>query len=165
MDRHGVRYAFEHRLLPQWFYEDKEQFIGLLLHDKTVLFNVLNDIFQKEGIENPYTEKDLDIEFSKVTDEVLMLKISFPEPEEEPLCYCSYLFFDEAFEKMSFFCIEKGNEHGQDYPFVCSWSKDGVHSNYGNCTFEEYNDFIRCADVHMEKFYDLHRDRIETETE
>ena len=154
MDRHGVRYVFEHRILPQWFYEDKEQFVGLLLHDKNVLFRVINNIFEKEEVSNPYTEDDFGVIASKVTEDVLMIKITFPAPEEEPLCYCSYLFFDHDFEKINYFCIEKGNEYGENYPFVCSWDEDG-HSNYGNCTFEEHNDFLRCADLYMKNTYGI----------
>lgn len=152
MDRHGIRYYFEHRLLPGWFFEHKEEFVGLILHDKTILFEMINDIFTDEKVSNPYKKEDFDVIASKVTDEVKMLKIIFPEPEEEPLCYCSYIFFDDEFEKISYFCIEKGNEASDNMPFVCSWSEDVIHSNHGNCTFEEYNDFIRCAEIHMKKY-------------
>lgn len=54
MDRHGIRYTFEHRLLPQWFFEDKERFVAVLLKDKGLLFDVINEIFQKENVKNPY---------------------------------------------------------------------------------------------------------------
>ena len=149
MDRHGIRYTFEHRLLPQWFFEDKERFVAVLLKDKGLLFDVINEIFQKENVKNPYTPDQFDIEPARLTDELLMVKIIFPEPEEEPLCYCSYLFFDLAFENPAFFCIEKGNAYSDDRPFVCSWTKEGVHQNHGNCTFEGHNDFSRCVEVFM----------------
>ena len=100
---HGVRYFFEHRLLPQWFFEEKEQFVGMILHDKKVLYEVIYNIFTDKKVENPYKEEDFDVKASKITDDVIMAKIIFPEPETEPLCYCSYIFFDEAFEKMSEF--------------------------------------------------------------
>lgn len=79
MNRHGIRYMFEHRLLPQWFFEDKN------------------------------------------------------------------------------FCIEKGNSESGDFPFVCSWTPDEVQHNHGNCSFEDHNDFMRCADIHMEREYGLTR--------
>ena len=94
MDRHGVRYCFEHRLLPGWFFEHKEGFVGLILHDKNILFEMINDIFTDEKVSNPYEKEDFVAIASKVTDEVKVLKIIFPEPEEEPLCYCSYIFFE-----------------------------------------------------------------------
>ncbi|MBR6384239.1 MAG: hypothetical protein IKS56_09700 [Lachnospiraceae bacterium] len=149
MNRHDARYFFEHRVLPKWFYEDKVQFVGMLLQDKKILFRIIDDIFKQGNVENPYNEGSFDILFSKVTDDVKLLKIIFPEPEEEPLCYCSYMFFNDDFEKINYFCIEKGNELSDYNPFVCSWSNDGIHNNYGNCTFDEHNDFIRCAEIFL----------------
>ena len=157
MDRHGVRYQFEHRFLPEMFFEDKAQFIGIVLKDKNILFRVIDEIFTKGEVPNPYSEDDFTIDAARIAEHVLMLKISFPEPEEEPLCYCSYLFFDDEFEKLGYFCIEKGNEESNSYPFVCSWTPEGTHVNHGNCTFEDNNDFLRCADIFMEKEFGLKR--------
>jgi len=154
---HQIRYVFEHRLLPQLFFENNAQFVGMVLKDKAVLFRIIDDIFQKEDVENPYTEEQFDIETAKIAEGVMMMKIILPEPEDEPLCYCCYLFFDNNFEKLSFFCIEKGNEIGQMYPFVCSWTSGGAHNNHGNCSFENHGDFLRCADIHMEREYGLKR--------
>jgi len=76
----------------------------------------------------------------------------------EPLCYSSYLFFDRAFKKLGFFCIEKGNGIGEMQPFVCSWSPEGEHSNYGNCTLEKQEDLLRCADIFMKQEYGMKRE-------
>lgn len=133
------------------------QFVELLLHEKEILFNVISEMFAKEKIDNPYSVDDFDVSAAKITEDVLTLRIGFPEPEVEPLCYCAYMFFDERFEKVSYFCIEKGSSWSDNYPFVCSWTPDEDHHNYGNCTFEEHNDFIRCADIHMEREYGLTR--------
>lgn len=157
MDRHGIRYMFEHRLLPQWFFENKMEFVGLLLHEKEILFNVISDIFVEENVDNPYSVDDFGVSVAKIAEDVLMLRIGFPDPEEEPLCYCAYMFFDENFEKVSYFCIEKGNSESEGCPFVCSWTPDEVHYNYGNCSLENYNDFIRRSDIHMEREYGLTR--------
>ena len=153
MDRHDIRYMLEHRLLPQWFFEDKDKFVSLLLKNKGILFDVIDEIFQKETVDNPYSADQFGVEAAKLADEVFMIKIIFPEPEEEPLCYSSYLFFNLTFDKFAYFCIEKGNSAGDDYPFVCSWTKNGTHCNHGNCTFEEDNDFWRCADIYMKSEY------------
>ena len=162
MDRHGIRYMYEHRLLPNWFFEDKEQFVGMILQDKAVLYRIIEKIFDKENLPNPYKEDEFDIDVTKIVDDVLMLKIIFPEPEEEPLCYCAYMFFDSQFEKTSYFCIEKGNEAGNMCPFVCSWTTDSCHHNYGGCTFENYGDFLRCAEIHMENHYGMIRKNTES---
>lgn len=151
MNLHQIRYMFEHRLLPQWFFENKDKFVGIILQDKTVLYKMINDIFLNEELENPYTPEQFGIEAERLTEEVMMLKIIFPEPEDEPICYCSYLFFNRDFEKTGYFCIEKGNEEGQEQPFVCAWTADGTHLNYGRCSFEEHGDFLRCVEIYMEQ--------------
>ena len=51
----------------------------------------------------------------------------------------------------------KGNAESGGYPFGCSWTPDEVHHNHGNGAFDDYNDFIRCADIHMEREYGLKR--------
>lgn len=112
---------------------------------------MINDIFQNEELENPYTPEQFGIEAERLTEEVMMLKIIFPEPEDEPICYCSYLFFNRDFEKTGYLCIEKGNGEGQEKPFVCAWTADGTHLNYGRCSFEEHGDFLRCVEIYMEQ--------------
>lgn len=153
MNRHDVRYVFEHRVLPQGFFEEKSRFVGFILSDKHILFRIIDDFFQKEKIDNPYEDDNFKIVASRITEDVTMLNFIFPEPEEEPLCYSSYLFFDKEFEKLSYFCIEKGNPESVNYPFVCSWTSDGSHLNHGNCTFEEHNDLLRCVELHMKRYY------------
>lgn len=161
MDRHEIRYMFEHRLLPHWFFEKKFAFVGMLHQDKGILYRIINDIFEKEGAENPYTVDMFGASLSKITDQAMTVKISFPEPEEEPLCYCSYLFFDEKFEKTGYFCIEKGNTEGGMCPFVCSWTEDGNHRNHGQCGLKNDGDFLRCADIYMEEMYGMTRKKKE----
>lgn len=149
MQIHRIRYFFEHKLLQSWFYENKEQFVGMILQNKRILYRVIGDIFESEGLKNPYKEEDFGAEPIRVTDDVLVLKLIFPEPENTPLCHCVYLFFDEGFEKQDYFCVEKGEKT----PFLCSWDSNGCHQNYGSCTFDEMDNIIRCAEIHMKKHY------------
>lgn len=157
MNAHEIRYMFEHRVLPQWFFEGKDRFVGMILNDKTVLFRIIDDMFRKEEIKNPYTEEQFKTETAKIAEETMMIKIMLPDPEDVPLCYCCYLFFDKDFEKPGFFSIEKGNNIGsktsKTIPFVCSWTADGSHNNYGNCSLENSQDFIKCADIYIEQEY------------
>lgn len=151
MNLHQIRYTFEHKLLPQWFFEMKDKFAGMLLHEEAILYKLIDDMFKNEGQENPYTPEQFRIEAAKPAEGIMMLKLIFPEPEDEPLCYCSYLFFDNDFEKTGYFCIEKGYDPDDDSPFVCAWTPEGAHVNYGICSFEGQGDFFRCVDIYMEK--------------
>ena len=155
MELHGIVYHYEHKLLSRLFFEDKELFVTAVLKDPSFLFRVFDDLCQQVGIPNPYQEDQFCAKAAKITEQIMMLKISFPEPEDEPLCYTSYLFFDHSFEKISFYCIEKGGEHSDHMPFVCSWAADGTHRNHGNCTLEDKAAFLRCADLHTRSFYEI----------
>lgn len=151
MDRHGIRYFFEHQLLPQWFFKYQFQFIGILLNRKGLLYQMIDDLFKEQGLENPYTPDLFDVTAKRLAEQ-MSVKISFPEPEEEPLCYCSYLFFDQEFDKVSYFCIERGNPAGQMHAFVCSWTQEETHLNHGHCHLGEEGDFLRCAEIYREQF-------------
>lgn len=153
MDNHGVRYVFEHRLLPQWFYKDKQEFIAALLHDKSILYRIIDDIFTKEDMLNPYQPEQFDIEAGRIAEDLIMVKIIFPTPEDEPLCYCSYMLFDKDFKKAIYYCIERGQDDSLEYPFVCSWSEDMTHSNYGQCSMEDLGDFKRCLHLFLDEEY------------
>lgn len=150
MDRHGVRYMFEHGILPDLFYRDSQLLVGLILHDKNALFRIIDEIFNNENIENPYSEEDFDAYPIKISDEVIVLCVNMPEPEEEPLCHCMYMIFNSDFDKLRYFTIERAGNDSTNYPFVCAWDADGNHLNFGRCTFEEKNDLISCLDLFIE---------------
>lgn len=150
MENYRIRYAFEHKLIPHYFYEQAANFIGTLLNDREVLFRIIDDMYEQEGVDNPYTSEQFQMKGVRISDEVMMLKITFPEPDQEPFCYCSYLFFDSTFEKLGYYCIERGTE-ATSLPYVCSWSADGVHHNYGNCTLDNDEAMLMCADMFMER--------------
>lgn len=149
MDRHDIRYLFEHKVLPTWFYEHKVTFVGELLRMEGLLYGVINDMFNKEIVENPYNKSQFTMDAAKLLDNLFVIRIGFPRPEEAPLCYCSYLFFDDEFERASYYCIEKADREDGGSAFVCSWTIDGDHINYGRCLLEDHKDFLRCVELYL----------------
>ena len=150
--RHQIRYFFEHRLLPQMFFENKGGFVNAVLGDKDLLFKAIDVIFQDKELDNPYSPNQFRASAETIADDISVLKIKYPEPEEEPLCYCSFLFFDAKFEKQGFYCLERGGDlSGDGIPFICSWSEDGVHRNHGTCLLDEREALLMCADIYMGK--------------
>ena len=147
MNIHKLRYLFEHRMLPDWFFREGDRLVAALLQDETLLFRIMADLLQKEGIRNPYTQRQFVAAVIKKAGPLTVLKITFPQPENEPLCYCSYLIFDNKFEKTAYFCIEKGNTIGKELPFLCRWTEDGSHLNCGACPHEEEQELKRCLEI------------------
>lgn len=58
----------------------------------------------EEGLENPYSENEFEVKPVDITEEFLSVKIKFPLPKEEPLCFESYIFCDKEFDKIMYFC-------------------------------------------------------------
>ena len=123
-------YYFQHKLIPQTFYEDKVKFVNALAAQNTkVVYSGLKGVLDHFKIENPYTEDMFGVDIMQYSKDVIIIKVSFPEPKEVTYCYCAYMIFDPKCKKQMYFCVEKGSEHS----FLCGWSESGDHINYGAC--------------------------------
>ena len=131
---HSSRYLLEHRIIPQFLYEEGIGFMVAAVSKDNVINNIFLDIMEKEEVKNPYGENPVSVEPFKI-ENILVACFVFPEPEEEPLCYRSYAFFDTENERAAYYCVEMGEEGGA--PFLCGWSKEGTHLNYGGCSNDE----------------------------
>lgn len=133
MGRHEVRYAFEHQILPHLFYEDKEQFVGMVLQDKGVLYEIISSIFDKEGVENPYVDEEFEVEPIRLSEDVLMLKITLPEPEEPILCSDIYLVYSvDDLSTKRYFTVELLERKWLKKSYcLCEREKNGFHCNHG----------------------------------
>jgi len=132
---HSSRYVLEHKIIPQFLYEQGIGFMAAVVDkEKNILSNILLEIMEEEGVENPYGNTPITVEPFKV-ENILVACIIFPKPEEEPLCYRSYAFFDLESQRAAYYCVEMGQEDGA--PFLCGWNEAGVHLNYGGCSNEE----------------------------
>ncbi len=130
MDLKTAYYIFQHKLIPQSFFEDKVKFVNALAeHKSKVLFDGLKGVLDHFKVENPYTEASFGVEVMQYSKEVIIIKVSFPEPEEVTHCYCAYMIFDQKCKKQMYFCVEKG----RDNTFLCGWTPLNDHLNYGKC--------------------------------
>ena len=141
-----VLYPFEHKLIPSAFYQKQDGFIKAVLSNKELLYQILNDMFVENEIENPYTPEDVSISVIKLPDTLFVLKITYPEPEEVPLCYCSYIFFTPEFNHLAYFCVEKGEGHA----FLCHWTQEESHENFGEVDLDEQAQILQCLNIYLE---------------
>ena len=56
-----ILYPFEHTIIPTVFYQKQDGFIKAVLSNKELLFQILNDMFVDNEIENPYSPADVSI--------------------------------------------------------------------------------------------------------
>ena len=140
MTSYDVMYYFQHRLLPKCFFEDKAQFMMIVLKKQDLLYRVARDMYEKSiGDSFPYEESDFKTKVLYYDDdtELTAVKISFPFPEREPLCFCALLIFDRNFEKQGFFTVECGSVPEESEPFLCSWTADQTHTLHCNCVLDD----------------------------
>ena len=133
------------------FFENKERFIEAIAQDKAFVYRIFNDIYKKENVDNPYTQEQFRTDAVSIDENLMVIKLLFPEPEKAPLCYYSFLFFDKSSEKINFFCIEKSSIEANPLPHLCGRSADGSHLNYGRGTFEEEDNFLKCVEIYRKQ--------------
>ena len=137
MSAFDILYLLEHRLLPQWFFKEKGPFVLQLLRSETLLYEIADRLFEEEGEENPYAPDDFAVEPFSLSAAVKGLKLIFPKPEKEPLCYRCYLFFDMSFEKVCFFCVEKSADAAVNTMLVLAKTMLKEKEAAGSLTEEE----------------------------
>lgn len=103
-------------------------------------------MFIENEIENPYTPEDVPISVIKLHDTLFVLKITYPEPEEVPLCYCSYIFFTPEFNHLAYFCVEKGEGRA----FLCRWTQESNHENFGEVAMDEQGQILQCLNIYLD---------------
>lgn len=166
---HQIRYFFEHKCLPKWFYEDAENLLWSLKDDPYFLYSILADVFKDEGMENPYGPEELKTELYRMTDDLIMVVITMPEPLTSPLCHKEYLFFEfvrsniddndiEGIEPLLFFTVEKPPAD-EIYPYFCCWFDDGSRQNFGQCSLEEEEHVAACFEV-MDKIFGVEDEEV-----
>ncbi len=135
------RYLVEHVILPKNFYEQKINFIYVMIKSGgEYVYDVTKDIIENDGGQCPYSSDDYGIHFIRMDEKAehgnYILTAEFPMPEKEPLCIRAICIFDldtsnnESFSKYRYFTVESGVNEG-DKPFLCAWNEDGSHSNFG----------------------------------
>lgn len=145
---HNVRYTLEHKVIPGWLYNEKETLVYALLSRDDLLYAVISDMLSEQGLLNPYSPGQFKAVPLEPEDDVCGIKIMFPEPEDEPLCYYAILFFDWNFTRLSYFTVERGNDFGRQRPFICGWDKNGTHLNYGSLEFDDDSILELCRSIH-----------------
>lgn len=125
---HGARYYFEHKMIPQLFYEDPEQLMGFLRENGP--FTLWERFTGQNNVDVTYSADEFELKEFPQEDGMQILMISMPDPPELPLCFRIYLCYDPATKEGAVFTMEYDNMFG-DACFLCGWNKEGTHLDYG----------------------------------
>ena len=123
-----MRYHFEHNVLPRYFYEDPANMLDVLKEKGIyLLWQALAD---ENGVEYPYQEADYELRWYDLEDGATALLITMPAPEVSPQCFRAYMIYNPSTGAAGYYTVEYDNMLG-DAAFLCGWSPDGTHTNYG----------------------------------
>ncbi len=142
MGSNRTRYKLEHVVLPHAFYHGTGDSRLLFSSTEDFLHSVVS-VRTKAGLDDPYG-KEVKAQGIKIPDGITAVAVTLPEPEEET--QCAYIFLlQDASGKAGYYTVEGGNDGNM--PFLCSWSPNGVHANYGRCTRDMEESLKTCVQI------------------
>ena len=126
----NVRYYFEHRLLPSLYFENPEAYISF--YETNGIFSLWNAYTEFQDFDTTYTADEFEVRNISPVEDIILLMLKMPEPEETPFCFRIYLYYDQATGTAAYFTIEFDNFF-DECAYLCAWTKDMTHLNYVNC--------------------------------
>ena len=136
-----LRYYFEHKLLPRYYFENTISFVSEIFQayredvesNSNPLFDMISELAENQGIELPYSEDQFKVEIIVLDEDNVMFRICMPEPEEPILCSEIYLVFCiEDFSTKRFFTVELLERKWLRKTYcLCEWEEDDFHGNHG----------------------------------
>lgn len=127
-------YHFQHRLLPRWTHDPDGRFCSDLVQSpETCVQSAAGAVIGQEFAEAMAVER-------LTAPEGILL--TFPPPDDAPACF--YAFIVPLEHGRRFLTLEKTeDDFNQGYlSFLCEWTGDGTHLNYGGKTYTNKTAFL-----------------------
>ncbi len=161
MNKHNnsINYEFVHRLLPDYVQEE-DRLLQRFLMTETIpdMFSVYMNILYKSccspeeykaAKEKGWAESVFEITEEIFSEHISLVMVKMPEPKE--WAEAKYLLFafapDDEYCRIRYFVCELGEleQENKEYEivyFVCEWSKNRRHSNYGYLKDPSLENFV-----------------------
>lgn len=123
-----MRYYFEHNVLPRYFYEDPANMLDVLKTNG--IYRLWQALADENGVEYPYQEADYNLRWYDLDGGATALLIEMPAPEVSPQCLRVYMIYNQETGASGYYTVEYDNFMGET-AFLCGWTPDGTHMNYG----------------------------------
>ena len=137
-----VRYQFEHRMMPKYFYDNPANMLDVL--GSAGLYRLWEAVSTDNGVDPTYPAEDYVQHFYKTADGATLLQIELPQPDANTLCYRIYLVYDPASGSAGYYTVES-DDFTPDAAFICMWTDDGTHKNFGAMNVIEKGDGYETA--------------------
>jgi len=124
---HDCRYYFEHKLLPTELYQNAEQMLAFLRENG--LYAMWRNFAINNGADPVYPEDRYRFEEQTLDDGTLLVRLTFPKPEDSLLCGRVYMLRNPETGEAGYFTVEYDTFMGEAW-FLCGWTPNGNHMNY-----------------------------------
>ncbi len=123
-----VRYFFEHKMLPQYFYDRPESLLAGIY--KQGLYYLWELVCKENEAEPFYAEKDYITHWYTDNKTMELVQIELPEPDAATLCYRIYFVYGPDEDQNAYYTVES-DEFAPDTTILGTWTKDGTHKIIG----------------------------------
>lgn len=123
-----VRYAFEHNMLPRYFYADPQNLIDRVA--ELGLYVLWASVATENGADPTYPEEDYVIHMYDLEDGGTLMQIELPDPDANLLCYRIYFLYNPETGEAGYYTAES-DTFSPGTCFLCGWDQEGKHLNFG----------------------------------
>ena len=124
-----VRYYFEHKMLPRYFYEKPEALLEVIRN--VGVYPLWETVAKENGTDPHYPEEDYITHFYRAEDGSQIIQIEMPDPDMEPLCYRIYFIYNPDKEITAYYTAECSS-FVPEICFICTWDKEDNHELCGS---------------------------------
>ena len=132
-----VRKAFEHNMLPRYFYDQPDNVMSVL--EDAGMYLLWESVATENGVDVTYSEEDYAERLYQCGNSVELLQVCLPDPEENLLCFRIYFLYVPGTDVAGYYTVEYDNLL-YDTSCLCLWRETGEHVNYGELGLLDKND-------------------------
>ena len=121
---------FQHFFMPKALFNENQDLIAELSESSDLIYVLFNDICVQIERDNPFEEEEFFVKKYQMANDCMVFHLGFPKPEEPPLCWWMYLFFDRKGGSRNCYGVERtdppeSGDPGREYgKLVCLDKKD-----------------------------------------
>lgn len=131
----------ENHFLPETFYSSKNKFITNLLKNRRIVFQVMSDVLNQAGCNNPFKQEEFLSHPSFLGRDYKaagVFVINFPKPQTDDSYYRCIMIYDKNYSKAKYFVIGDGYDIDNHKNFTLySIDKNGLRLAHKKIECEE----------------------------
>lgn len=131
-----VRYAFEHSMLPRYYYAGPENMLSFLADSD--MYTLWASVSTENGVDVTYNREDF-VAHTYTYGDATLVQVEMPEPQVQPQCYRIYFLYNPVAGEAGYYTIER-DDLFPDTCCVCMWKQSGEHVNFGAIGVTDRND-------------------------